>query len=170
MLGELYSRCPDAEAFRLAVEALGGDFVLDAAEMIELGEAYFRRHPDTSCNRDRESVLAGYALVRLCVTERLIRRLSPAERELYRGVFQNPGKVGVLSGRFSNDELQAGLASVEAAMAEIRESIEGIPKGPVKERFIGGISHLCTVLYLIRLHLDKRAPGQGSGQSGGGKS
>jgi len=151
MLGELFSRSPDPESFAAAVRKLGGDFPFDAAEMIGLGEAYFRRHPDSSHQRDAASVLIGYAAVRVCIIERIIRGLAPAGRDFFRSVFEDPSRVGRAAEAVAPAALSADLAAVEAELSAIRRTIEEIPKGPVKERFIGGISHLFNVLYLVRL-------------------
>jgi hypothetical protein len=47
MLGEYFARCSGPEDFAEAVRGLKGGFILDAAEMIGLGEAYFSRHPES---------------------------------------------------------------------------------------------------------------------------
>jgi len=154
-LGEIFDRNPEPDAFRASVESLNGDFPFDTAAMIALGEAYFRRHPDSSHDRDRASVLIGYGLVRVCAVERILRNLSPSSRAFFRAVFKDPAKVGPLAERFSKEILSADLAAVEAEMTGVRQEIEGIPKGPIKERFVGGISHLCTVLYLVRMQVKK---------------
>ena len=144
MLGELFVGSPDPESFAAAVRKLEGVFPFDAAEMIGLGEAYFRRHPDSSHRRDAASVLIGYATVRVCIIERIVRNLAPEGRDFFRTVFEDPSRVGPAA-------LAADLAAVETELSAVRGTIEEIPKGPVKERFIGGISHLFNVLYLVRL-------------------
>lgn len=155
-LEEMFDRNPDPDAFRSAVEAFGGDFPFDTAAMISLGDAYFRRHPDSARDRNRESVLVGYSLVRVCATERLLRSLAPESRNFFRAVFRDPSQTGSLAVRFPAESLASDLEAVEAEMAAIRLQIEGIPKGPVKERFVGGISQLCAVLYLVRMNLKNR--------------
>ena len=155
-LGEIFDLNPSPEAFRAAVEGLQGVFVFDTPAMIALGEAYFRRYPDSSHDRDRASVLVGYELVRICSAERLLRGLRAEGRGFFRAIFKSPGDVGTLAAPIPTAALAADLASVETEMAALRASIEMIPKGPIKERFVGGISHLCTVLYLVRMHLRKR--------------
>ncbi|MBN1940447.1 MAG: hypothetical protein JW843_12740 [Candidatus Aminicenantes bacterium] len=155
-LGEVFDRNPNPVSFRTAVEAFGGDFPFDTAAMISLGEAYFRLFPDSARDRNRETVLIGYDLVRICVTERLLRALAPERREFFRAAFREPASAGMPAGRFPAEALAADLASVEAEMSAIRIEIEGIPKGPIKERFVGGISQLCTVLYLVRMHLNQK--------------
>ena len=158
MLGELFARCPDPAAFAEAVRRLEGDFPFDAAEMIGLGEAYFRRHPDSSrCGRDTASVLIGYATVRVCIIEKIIRELSTAGRNFFRAVFEDPSRVGPAAEVIAPAVLAADLAAIEAELNAVRETIEAIPKGPIKERFIGGISHLFNVLYLVRLNVARRS-------------
>ncbi len=155
-LGEVFEQNPVLESFQEAVEVFRGEFPFDTADMISLGEAYFRRHPDSGHDRDREGVLLGYALVRVCSTERLLRNLAPETRTFFRAAFRDPAKAGALAGGFPVESLSSDLAAVEAEMAAVRQQIEGIPKGPIKERFVGGISQLCTVLYLIKMNIAKR--------------
>lgn len=157
MLGELFARCSGPEDFAEAVRGLKGGFILDAAEMIGLGEAYFSRHPDSAQRRDTPSVLIGYAAARVCIIERVVRSLPPAGREYFRAVFEDPSRAGPAAEALAFAALSADLAAVEAELAAVQATIEEIPKGPVKERFIGGISHLFNVLYLIRMIVQKRA-------------
>jgi hypothetical protein len=45
---------------------------------------------------------------------------------------------------------------VESELSALRAAIDEIPKGSIKERFVGGISHLYNVLYVVRLNLKNR--------------
>jgi hypothetical protein len=175
ILSDLFIRSSDLPAFRDAVRALAGDFLFDAAAMIDLGTAYFLRYPETARNRDMEAVLLGYGLVRVCVVERIVRGLPFEGREYFRSVFQDvSGVVRLLESRLGvepsapatpapgstnpkvRDILRDEFLKVEAELKAVQTTIDEIPKGPVKERFVGGISHLFNVLYVVRLNLKNR--------------
>jgi len=188
-LGGIFAQSPDLEAFREAVQALPVDFNFEAEALIDLGTAYFARHPETSCHRDMKAVLLGYALVRVCIIERVVRELSPEGRSFFRAVFQNVAEIGSRldellltngnlksipaptrgeshSHHLGNSEVRKDFLRdyrrVEAELAAVRATIEEIPKGLIKERFIGGISHLFNVLYVVRRNLQNRGMTAGS--------
>jgi hypothetical protein len=163
-IAELYLRAPDLDAFRSAVRAAAGRFALAAGDMQALGEAYFERHPDRASDRDLEAVRLGYAVVRTAVVEVLVRDLEPEVREFFRESFRDAASAGVRTVALAAGDpaaLARGLAAVETAFAAVRAEIESLPKGLIKERFIGGISHLSNVLFLIRMKASRPAPGPG---------
>jgi hypothetical protein len=154
---DLFRRAGGLDAFRAAVTALKGDFAFAAPDMIALGEAYFERHPERSVGRDPASVLLGYALVRICVAEKVVCGLAPAARDFYRAVFQDVAQVGPrLEARLAAEgrsALRGEAAGVRAALDGVKRTMEEIPKGMIRERFIGGISNLYNILYVIGLKL-----------------
>jgi hypothetical protein len=188
-LGGIFVQSPGLDAFRAAVQALRGDFDFEADALIDLGTAYFDRHPETSHHRDMEAVLLGYALVRVCIIERVVRELSPEGRSFFRAVFQNVAEIGSRMDELlvTTEDLKSistpprgesqaphsgnsegrkvfleDFRRVEAELAAVRTTIEEIPKGLIKERFIGGISHLYNVLYVVRRNLRNRGMATGS--------
>ena len=155
---DLFRRAGDLDAFRAAVTALEGDFAFAAPDLIALGEAYFERHPERSVGRDPASVLLGYALVRVCVAEKVVCGLmTPSARDFYRAVFQDVAQVGPrLEARLTAEDrlaLRSEAAGVRAALDDIKRTMEEIPRGMIRERFIGGISNLYNILYVVGLKL-----------------
>jgi hypothetical protein len=154
---EIFRREKDLESFRAAVTALEGDFDFGAADMIALGEAYFERHPERSVGRDASGVLLGYALVRSCVAEKIIKDLPPASRTFYRAVFQDVSQAGPrIDARRDVEgvpEMRREAGEVRAALDAVKRTIEEIPKGMIRERFIGGISNLYNILYVVAMKL-----------------
>jgi hypothetical protein len=153
-LADLFSESSDLSDFDRAVRALEGDFPFDSAAMVALGDAYFSRHPERSADRDLEAVRLGYEAVRIAAVEKIVRGLAPEAREFFRTCFRDPSLTAGLAGARLAASPPAGLlgeaAAVSAALETVRASVEEIPKGRVKERYIGGISLLYNVLYLIR--------------------
>jgi len=161
-LTELIRREPDLASFRRAVAALGGDFPLSSADMIELGTAYFERFPDRVHDRNAEEVRFGYAIVRAAVIEKAILGLAPERRPAFREMLEDVSRVGPavegLLGSAGPEMLAADIERLSAALAALRATIDEIPKGMIKERFIGGISNLFNILYVIRMKAPRPDP------------
>ncbi|MCX6560552.1 MAG: hypothetical protein NTZ26_08545 [Candidatus Aminicenantes bacterium] len=167
---DLFRRFPAPEDFARAVRRLEGDFPFDTAAMTDLGKAYFEAHPDSAGGRDLEAVRIGYAIVRICAVERAVRALNPVGRDFYHAVFAQPARVReLIAARLGSgdagaaERLQAELAAVGEALDVIRAEIEAIPKGMIKERFVGGISLLTNGLYLVQTYLRRTGPLGGGG-------
>jgi hypothetical protein len=154
---EIFRASGELDSFRRELTALDGEFDFASPDMIALGEAYFERHPDRSVGRDTTAVLLGYALVRACAVEKAVRGLSPAGRRFYRAALLDVSRVGPLveerRASESPEELRREADEVGAALDAIKRTIEEIPKGMIRERFIGGISNLYNILYMVRMKL-----------------
>lgn len=162
-LADLFRSDPDPAAFRRAVAALGGDFPLGSADMAALGEAYFERCPDRAHDRNAAEVLLGYALVRAAVVEKAVLAVPPGRRAAYREMLEDVARVAPrvdsLLTSAGPGALLADHAALSAAVAAIKATIDELPKGPVKERWVGGISNLFNILYVLRTVLRARVPG-----------
>jgi len=161
-LTELFRREPDLASFRRAVAALGGDFPLSSADMIELGTAYFERFPDRVHDRNAEEVRFGYAIVRAAVIEKAILGLAPERRPAFREMLEDVSRVGPavegLLGCGRTVKKTTDIERLSAALAALQATIDEIPKGMIKERFIGGISNLFNILYVIRMKAPRPDP------------
>jgi hypothetical protein len=156
-LAELFRREKDPESFRRAVIALGGDFPFGSADMIELGTAYFDRYPDRAQDRNAAEIRLGYSAVRAALIEKAVLAVDPARREAYRTMLDDVVKVGpsigVLLAAAGRVILLADHAALSAAITGLKATIDEIPKGMIKERFVGGISNLFNILYVIGMKL-----------------
>jgi hypothetical protein len=154
-LAEIFRREPDLGSFRRAVAALGGDFSFSSADMIELGTAYFERYPDRIHDRNMDEVRLGYAIVRTAVIEKAVLGLAPDRRPAFREMLDDVSRVGpAVEGLLDSagpEALAADIEGLAASLAALRATIDEIPKGMVKERFVGGISNLVNILYVIRM-------------------
>lgn len=156
-LAELFRRGPDPESFRRAVRALGGDFPFGSADMIGLGEAYFERYPDRERDRNAAEVLIGYAVARAALVEKAVRAVDPSRRDACRAMLHDVAEVGpvveALLAAHGRETLRADLEALKSALEGLKAVIDEIPKGLIKERFVGGISNLYNILYVIQLKL-----------------
>jgi len=156
-LAEIFRREKDAESFRRAVVALGGDFPFSSADMIELGEAYFERYPDRARDRNAEEVLRGYAAARVALIEKALLAVDPSRRAAYRAVLNDVTRVGPafeeLLAASGPGMLLADHDALQASLNTLKAAIDEIPKSMIKERFVGGISNLFNILYVFRMRL-----------------
>lgn len=159
---EIFQAVEDVAAFRSSLKALGGEFVFDSAAMIALGAAYFEKYPDRGHDRNMDEVRLGYELVRICAIEKMVREIPVERRELYRSALSNAATVGPaadgLIKSVGAETLAADHALLSAALENIKRTIDEIPKGMVKERFVGGVTALFNILYVFKLKLRSAAP------------
>jgi len=151
----IFVRSKALEPFRAAILALDGDFPFAAPDMIALGQAYFEAFPDRTHDRNPEEVRLGYALVRVCIIEKTVLAVGPERRETYRTVFNDVARAGpalepLIAGA-GREALSRDCDALSAALEDIKAVIDEIPKGMVKERFVGGISNLFNILYVLRM-------------------
>lgn len=156
-LAELFRRENDPESFRRAVVALGGDFPFGSADMIELGTAYFERYPDRARDRNAAEIRLGYAVARAALIEKAVLAVDPARRETYRAMLEDVAQVGpsvaALLAASGRDTVRTDHQALAAALAGLKATIDEIPKGMIKERFVGGISNLFNILYFLEMKL-----------------
>lgn len=151
---EIFLRRPELEAFRASIRTLEGDFPFAQEDLISLGEAYFRLFPDRKTDRDLKAVQLGYAIVRVCLVEKAVRNLDPRAKALFRGALADPARAVSLAREsgteFPSDALRRDASVVETALEKAGAEIEALPKGLIKERFVGGLTGVLTNLYLIK--------------------
>jgi hypothetical protein len=159
---DIFLSAEDAGSFRRSIRALDGEFDFDSAAMIALGTAYFKKHPDRGHDRNMEEVRLGYELVRICAVEKMIRKIPADRRELYRTVLSNAAAVGPavaeLHASIGAEGLAEDHAQLGAALDDIKRTIDEIPKGMIKERFVGGVTALFNILYVFRLKIRTPTP------------
>ncbi len=162
-LAELFRRGKDLESFRTAVIDLEGSFPFGTVEMIELGRAYLERFPDRDRDRNAGEVRLGYAIVRTAICEKALLAVAPPRRKAFRTIFCNVARIAseaeALVAASGREAVLADHDALAAALAALKEAIEDIPQGMIKERFIGGISYFFNVLYVFKSSLGERRPG-----------
>lgn len=159
---DIFLAAEDLNSFRRSVRALDGEFDFDSASMIALGTAYFRKYPDRGQDRNMDEVRLGYELVRICAVEKMVRELPAERKELYRATLSNAAAIGSavdgLARMTGIDVMAADLARLTGALDDIKKSIDDIPKGMVRERFVGGITALFNILYFFNLKIRSARP------------
>lgn len=152
------------DEFREGIAALSGCFPLDREEMLRLGKVYFQRYPDSSPDRIMENVHTGYKITRTCLIEKLIEGIEERHRDTVRGMLDDfrfiDAGLAMLEREIGIEEIESIVYVIECNLDRLRNIIEELPKGMIKERFVGGISKFFNDVYLINLAV-KRIKGQG---------
>lgn len=164
IIADLFIKNSDLTTFSQSVVELNGNFTFEKEDMIEIGEAYFELYPETYSNRNAEHVQLGYKVVRICVIEKLIEDFNADFKKSLRSMFFNLGEIdpivkNLLSGEGYNKVL-GYYDTMAAKLDSIKEKIEGIPKGMIKERFVGGITNIYNVVYLFKMNINRGSSGK----------
>ncbi len=158
-IAQLFRDNQEIDDFRREVIALKGDFPFGSEEMQALGDVYFERYPDCFSNRSCQDVALGYRMVRICVIEKLVGHLDDqtagAFREMFYNVSRIPDAVPALRARMGAESFGARFRDFHRILGEVQLAIDSLPVGMTKERFIGGVSHIHNVLYIIKSAMEK---------------
>ena len=158
-LAELFRLHPRLDSFFEAVRQLGGQFPLGAEEMVALGQAYFERYPEKFVKRDLEEVRLGYQLTRFCLLEKALDNFPEEVKGFFRRAFDQPQAISEILQEFRESDHGEKLADyfsqLQAALSAMKNTVDELPKGMVKERFLGGISTLFNVVYLLKILISR---------------
>ncbi|MBP7794691.1 MAG: hypothetical protein KA087_03360 [Candidatus Saccharicenans sp.] len=158
-LADLYRQNSDLETFCQEVRKLGGNFELDARQMEALGQAYFEVHPEKFVQRNLDEVRLGYQLARCCLLEKALAGLPPAVKDFFRQAFDQPECIAGLLDDYRRSEnlplLVSSFNCLQASLDELKAAIDELPKGMIKERFLGGISTLYNTRYLLSIFISR---------------
>ncbi|HNR89497.1 MAG TPA: hypothetical protein PKM65_14245 [Spirochaetota bacterium] len=157
LIADLFKEHRGIAEFRESIVGLGGRFAFEPGDMLELGAVYFERYPDCFSNRNCQEVQLGYQMVRICVVEKAIADLPEPSRQAYRTMFFSIRDIdarvdSIVAARGADAALEE-LAQVERGVASLKDAIDTLPTGMIKERFVGGISNIFNVVYLIKTSL-----------------
>ena len=158
---QIFTESEGIAQFRESIIRLNGAFDFEKESLLDLGKAYFKRYPDRFHNRNTEEVQIGYGLVRICVIEKIIDGFDDLKKEKYRFAFANVGSIEQamreLAEMCGPESLRSDFATVQSRLDSLKAVIDTLPVGMIKERFVGGISNIFNVVYLIKLSINKIA-------------
>lgn len=158
-IAQLFRENEDIELFRQKTAALNGAFSFEKEDMIELGNVYFERYPDCFSNRNCGEIALGYKMVRICVIEKLVAGMGGEMKDGFREMLFDLStierNVKGLSAAFGADAVRSRFREMERTLADIQHVIDTLPIGMIKERFIGGVSYIHNIIYLIAGNLSK---------------
>ena len=58
--------------------------------------------------------------------------------------------------KYRYDELSNMIATIQKRLEEYHFKVDSLPKGMIKERFVGGITNLFNIAYLIKMNEAKK--------------
>ncbi|MCR4395601.1 MAG: hypothetical protein NUW07_02570 [Candidatus Saccharicenans sp.] len=158
-LAELFRLHSQPDDFFEAVRPLGGQFPLGAKEMVALGQAYFERYPEKFVQRDLEEVRLGYRLTRFCLLEKALGNFPEEVKEFFRRAFEQPeaaaGLLESFRGSSQGEKIQEYFGQLQSSLSEIKSIVDELPKGMIKERFLGGLSTLFNISYLLKILISR---------------
>ncbi|MBC7363686.1 MAG: hypothetical protein H5U07_03970 [Candidatus Aminicenantes bacterium] len=158
-LVDLFRTTLDLEDFFTEVKKLQGNFSLSTADLMALGQAYFERYPEKFVQRNLDEVRLGYQLTRFCLLEKALSSFPEEVKEFFRQAFDKPEAAPVLLEAFRvsafGDRLQEYFVQLQASLSEIKTTVDELPKGMIKERFLGGLSTLHNVVYLLKILISR---------------
>lgn len=158
---EYFIKSKNLDEFRSDIIACDGVFDFDIEDMIALGSAYLERFPDCFSNRSCQDVQLGYQLARVCLVEKLVTGFPHDVKDAFRKMFFSAQAVDEqmehLAQKYHYDELSHMIATIHKRLEEYHYKVDSLPKGMIKERFVGGITNLFNIAYLVKMHLAKKA-------------
>ncbi|MBP6908878.1 MAG: hypothetical protein KBC18_00455 [Candidatus Saccharicenans sp.] len=158
-LADLFRQNSDLEAFCQEVRKLDGSFNLTTSEMEALGQAYFELYPEKYVQRDLAEVRLGYQLARCCLLEKALAGLPDKIKNFFRQAFDQPESIARLMEDVHRPEEASLLASsfnrLQVSLDQLKSAIDELPKGMIKERFLGGISTLFNTRYLLNIFISR---------------
>ncbi len=158
-LVDIFRSTSDLENFFDSVRELGGDFPLTADELLALGQVYFERYPEKFVQRNLDEVRLGYQITRFCLLEKALQGFPEEVKGFFRQVFEKPEAAYELLKTFhqsvDDETLQRYFIQLQSSLVEIKNTVDELPKGMVKERFLGGLSTLYNVVYLLKILLNR---------------
>lgn len=158
-LAEIFRLHSDINGFFQEVLQLDGLFSLNRDDMEALGQAYFEKYPEKFVRRNLEEVRLGYRITRFCLLEKALAGMTAETKEFFRKAFERPETIaGQMKESVAPEvlpELVSGFERLQAALNELKAAVDELPRGMIKERFLGGLSTLFNVSYLLNILLAK---------------
>lgn len=155
---EILKKTVTPEKYGEALRKFDGDFVLDRESMISFGEVYCSLYPESVSHADSLQVVTGYRLVRISITEALLKDMEPSLKTHYRDMLVSASGVSRLMpdvisiiGKESAINI---YKSLDSRVKDIKSTIDTLPNSVIKERFTGGVSVFYNTLYLMKKSLN----------------
>lgn len=158
-LADIFRSTAEVEDFFIEVKNLNGKFPLRADDLLALGQAYFERYPERFVERNLEEVRLGYRLTRFCLMEKALADFPDEVKEFFRQAFENPETAAPLLESFRRspygEKIQEYFGLLQSSLAEIKSTVDELPRGMVKERFLGGLTTLFNISYLLKMLISR---------------
>ena len=95
----------------------------------------------------------GYRIVRVCILEKILQGIDNRHRYMVREMLDNMLLMEDILRKLVNEmgmeAFEEYRRTVTRNLDELRSVIEELPRGMIKERFVGGISKFFNEMYLL---------------------
>lgn len=157
MISEILKIAVDPEKFRKALIKLDGQFEFNVDSMTALGEVYCKLYPDSVTHADSIQVQIGYRIVRIAITENILRDLDRDIKKLFREMFEKISTINdnmeKIVSEYGLEDAQNIYKGLDSRIKELKSDIDSMGNSVIKERYTGGISLFYNILYLIKKSL-----------------
>ena len=159
LIATLFKENKAIQDFKEAVIALDSSFSLELNDLLEIGQAYCDRYPESYSKRNPQHVQIGYFMARICVIEKSMNGIRPEVKNAYRAIFYDLNaleeKITDLINVNSCQQVHDDYQQITAKIKKIEGIIDELPRGMIKEKFIGGLSVIYNITYLFNHFLEK---------------
>ncbi len=150
---EILTESRNYEDFHKRILALRGDFPFDAGDMLDLGRVYFLQYPDTSDSRNMYNISMGYRIARVCILEKILIGIDESHRAMIHDMLDDMTLIDAILEQLYAEKGVKGIEEYRSIVSKnldcVKSVIDDLPRGMIKERFIGGISKFFNEMYLV---------------------
>lgn len=159
LIATLFKENHAIQDFKEAVIALDSSFSLELNDLLEIGQAYCDRYPESYSKRNPQHVQIGYFMARICMIEKAMNGIRPEIKNVYRAIFYDLNaieeKIADLINVNGCTQVHDDYLKITARIKTIEAIIDELPRGMIKEKFIGGLSVIYNITYLFNHFLEK---------------
>jgi len=159
LIADIFKSRKTLDEFREAVIALDSGFPLEKEDLLQIGQAYCDQYPESYSKRNPQHVQIGYTMARICVIEKALEGTRQEVKKIYRSMFYSLNaieeKIIGLIQADGCEQVHGDYQRIIARIKHIEGLIDGLPRGMIKEKYVGGLSVIYNVVYLINHFVEK---------------
>ncbi len=153
LIATLFQKHSAIQEFKDALVALDSSFPFEREDMLKLGQVYCERYPESYSKRNTQHVQVGYFMARLCIIEKALADIPAQHRNAYRQIFYDldgiESKIDHLIQGLGCEQVAYEFVTITGRIKDLEMIIDSLPRGMIKEKFIGGLSVIYNVVYLF---------------------
>jgi len=159
LIATLFKENNDIQDFREAMIALDSTFSFERNDMLEIGQVYCERYPESYSKRNTQHVQIGYSMARICIMEKALAEIPAQTKNEYRNIFYDldgiEDKITNLIHGAGAEQVAYEFVTITGRIKDLEVLIDSLPRGMIKEKFIGGLSVIYNVTYLFQHFIKK---------------
>ena len=159
LIATLFKENSDMQDFREAMIALDSCFSFERDDMLQLGKVYCERYPESYSKRNTQHVQIGYSMARICIMEKALADIAPQNKNEYRNIFYDldsiEDKITNLIQGAGGEQVAYEFVTITGRIKDLEVLIDSLPRGMIKEKFVGGLSVIYNIIYLFHHFIKK---------------